>query len=299
VSASLDERRSRAAARLAAAASDAWYFPLVNLDTALERFEFARGAHLQRVADPPTEAELAAALREPQLFATLGRWAPAARWELAIDRTLGASRQAGIDAAALIVTALRIRTAGEILMPAMTDHSWSTLAAITGGRCAASVLEDVPLARRLDPPARAEVADLEWVWPRQGDLGDLLTMPRFRLAVDALTAHRQQPNPRLAAATLWAGLEALVTCGAVDSFRMAGRLAAGLEPRGPARLDVYERVAELVAMRGRVLVSELLAPADVEGHVREVRSLLARLLTTIVDARRLPAASDLDHALLG
>jgi hypothetical protein len=295
----LDERRSRAAARLAAVAGDAWYFVLLNLDAAPEGFEFDAAARLQRVTDPPTEAELAAALRDPRLFATLGRWAAAVRWELAVERKLGTSPQAGINLAFLIVTALRIRTGGEILLPVMTDHSWSTLAGIADGRCTAGVLEDVPLARRFDVPTRVEAADLAWVWPRLGDLADLLAAPRFRVAVDALAAHRQEANPRLAAVTLWAGLEALVASGVADGFRMASRLAVGLEPRGPGRLDVYDRTAELIAMRSRVLVSELLAPGDVEHHVREVRVLLTRLLTTIVDARRLPTTSELDQALFG
>jgi hypothetical protein len=82
-----------------------------------------------------------------------------------------------------------------------------------------------------------------------------------------------------------------------DGFRMVSRLAVGLEPPGPGRLDVYERGVDLVAMRSRVLVSELLAPADVESHVRDVRVVLTRLLTTIVDARRLPTACELDRAL--
>ena len=295
----LDERRTRAAARLAAVVGPSWYFALLNLDAAADRFEFDPAARLQRVTDPPTEAELAAALRDPRLFATLGRWAPAVRWELVVDRSLGASPQAVINLAWVIVTALRIRTGGEILLPAMTDHSWSTLAAIADGRCTAGVLDDAAPARRRDVPTRVEMADLEWVRPRLADLGHLLGAPRFRLAVDALAGHRREANPRLAAVTLWAGLEALVACGVADGFRMATRLTASLEPRGPGRLDVYERAAELVATRSRVLISELIAPEDVEGHVNEVRTLLTRLLATIVDARRMPTASELDHALFG
>jgi hypothetical protein len=292
-----DDRRTRAAARLAAGAAAAWYFPLLNLEASSERFELGPAARLQRVTDPPTEAELAAALQDPRLFATLGRWAAAVRWELALDRTLGTSPQAASHLAGLIVMALRIRTGGQILLPAMTDHSWSTLAAIADGRCTAGVLEDVPLARRFDAPTRVETADLEWVWPRLGDLPGLLAAPRFRVAVDALAAHHHEANPRLAAVMLWAGLEALVGHSVADGFRMASRLAVGLEPPGPGRLDVYERGVDLVAMRSRVLVSELLAPADVESHVRDVRVVLTRLLTTVVDARRLPTTCELDQAL--
>lgn len=250
------------------------------------------------MVDPPNDAELAAALQEPRLFAVLGRWAPALRWELAVDRKLGTSPQTAINLAWLIGSALRIRTGTELLIPAFADHSWSTIAAIADGRCMASVVEDVPLARRVELPVIATTGDLEWVWPRLTDLADLLESARFRLAVDALASHRAVPNLRLAAIQLWTGLEGLLACGVDQHFRLAASLAALLESRGPARQALYEDGLELDAMRARIVLSEMLSQADVEGHVRDVRALLRRLLTAIVDARRLPTSADLDQALL-
>jgi hypothetical protein len=250
------------------------------------------------VVDPPTEAELAAALREPRLFAVLGRWVPALRWELAMERKPGTSLQTAINRARLIASALRIRTGAELLVPAFADHSWSTIAAITDGRCTASVIEDVPMARRLDAPGAATQADLEWVWPRLTDLADLLGSARFRLAMDALTFCCAEPNPRLAAVLLWTGVEAAMACGRDQGFRLAAGLAALLEPRGPARRALYERALELDAMGARVVLSEMLSPGDVEAYVRELRALLSRLLSAVVEARRLPTAADLDRILL-
>lgn len=248
--------------------------------------------------DSPTEAELAAALPEPRLFALWGRWTPALRWELAIDRKLGASPQAAINLAGLIGTALRIRTGAELRIPAVADHSWSTLAAISDARCLATAVEDVPPAWRQEIPVTASEDDLEWVWPRLTDLAGLLESARFRLAVDALASHRAEPNLRLAAVCLWAGLEALLGCGTDQQFRLAAGLAALLEPRGAGRRAIYEGALELEAMRARVVRSEMLSAADVESHVGQVRALLCRLLTAVVDARRLPNAADLDQLLL-
>lgn len=271
---------------------------MLGLECPLERFDFDPAARLERVVDPPNDVELAAALQEPRLFAALGRWAPALRWELAVDRKLGTSPQTAINLAWLIGSALRIRSGAQLLIPAFADHSWSTIAGIADGRCMASVVEDVPLARRTEPSVTATLGDLEWVWPRLADLADLLESARFRLAVDALASHRAEPNLRLTAVRLWTGLEALLACTVDQHFRLATSLAALLEPRGPARQALYQDALELDAMRARVVLSEMLSQADVEAYVRDVRALLRRVLTAVVDARRLPTAADLDQVLL-
>lgn len=271
---------------------------MLGLECPLDRFDFDPAARLERVVDSPSEAELAAALQEPRLATALGPWAPSLRWELAVDRKLGASPQAAINLAWLIGAALRIRTGAPLLIPAFADHSWSTIAAIVDGRCMTSVVEDVPVTGRGGRAGIANLADLEWIWPRLADLAGLLESARFRLAVDALASHRAEPNPRLAAVRIWTGLDAVLARGVDPRFRLAASLAALLEPRGPARHSLYEDTRELEAMRERIVLSEMLSQADVEDHIRDVRALLRRLLTAVVDARRLPTAADLEQVLL-
>lgn len=295
----LGDRRARALARLADASGECWYFALVGLDSNLEQFEFDPAVRLARVTDPPTEAELAAALREPRLFAALGRFTRAVRYEVIVERKLGATPEMAMTLAAPIVAALRIRTGGDLLLAAFSDCSWSAIAGIVDGRCTAGLLEDVPHVRRLAQPAMVKLADLEWVWPRLPDLADLLESPRFRLALDALADHRQDPNPRLAAVRLWTGIEALMACAVEERWRLASVVAALLEPRGPARRDVFESVVQLDAMRARVILSELLSAQEIEDHVGGVRTLLARVLGAVVEAGRLPTAAELDQALFG
>jgi hypothetical protein len=271
---------------------------VLGLEYPLERFDFDPAARLERVVDPPTEAELSVALQEARLSPALAQWAPAIRWELAVDRKLGTSPQEAFHLAWLIGSALRIRTGAPVLIPALADHSWSTIAAIEDGRCVAGVVEDVPVTGRGGRCAAATVADLEWIWPRLADLANLLESARFRLAVDAIASHRAESNPRLAAVLLWAGVDALLAGGMDQRFRLAASLAALLEPRGPARQALYEVTLELDAMRERVVLSEMLSQADVEGHIRDVRALLRRLLTAVIDARQIPTADDLAQILL-
>jgi hypothetical protein len=294
----IDARRERAAARLAASTGDCWHFAILGLECSLERFDFDPAARLERVEDPPTEAELRAAVGDPRVAAALGPWAPALRWELVVDRKLAPSPPEAFHLAWLIGSALRIRTDALALVAAFADHSWSTIAAITGGQCLAHVSEDVPLTRRGDRSVTATLADLEWTWPRLADLAELLESARFRLSVDAIASPRVESNPRLAAVLLWAGVDALLACGMDQRFRLAASLAALLEPRGPARQALYEAALELDAMRERVVLSEMVSQADVEGHVGDVRALLRRLLVSVVDARRLPTADDFGRILL-
>lgn len=271
---------------------------MLGFECPFERFDFDPAARLERVVDPPSEVELAAALREPRLSTAFGPWVAGLRWEVAVDRKLGASPQAAVDLAWLLGAALRIRTGAAVLIPAFADHSWSTLAALVDGRCLASLVEGVPVTRCGGRSGVATLTDLEWIWPRLGDLADLTESARFRLAVDALASDHAEPNPRLAAVRLWAGLDALLAGGMDQRFRLAASLAALLEPRGPDRHALYEGARELEAMRERILVSEMLSQADVEDHIRDVRTLLRRLLTAVIDARRLPTAADLDQILL-
>jgi hypothetical protein len=268
------------------------------LEFPLERFDFDPAARLERVVDPPSEIELAAALQESRLAAALGSWAPTLRWELAVDRKLGPSPQAAIDLAALVGSALRIRTGAVLHIPAVADHSWSTMPAIADRRCLVSLVEEVPPSRCAGRSGVATLADLEWIWPRLADLAELMDSARVRLAVDALASHHAEPNPRLAAVRLWAGVDAVLAAGLDQRVRLAAALAAWLEPRGPARRSLYEDVREMEGMRERVVVSEMLSPADLEDHMRDLRVLLRRLLAAVLAARRLPTAADLDAALL-
>lgn len=277
---------------------DCWYFAVLGLECPFERFDFDPAAHLERVTGPPNEAQLTAVLGEPGLSGGLGPWGPSLRWELAVDRKLATSPQAAVHLARLIGSAFRIRTAAPILVPAFADHSWSTIAAITDGRCVAFAVEDGPVGRRGERVVAATLADLEWIWPRLTDIAELLEASRFRLAVDAVTSHRAEANPRLGAVRLWAGVDALLACGADQRVRLAASLAALLEPRGPGRQTLYEGTLELHTMRERLVLSEMLSEADVEDHVRGVRALLRRLLVAVVDAHRLPTTDDLIRILL-
>lgn len=252
-------RRARAAARLAAAPT-AWCFALVGIRPAGEVLPVAPGVRLVALAEPPTAVELAAALREPLLFGVLGRLMPAVAAELQVDRAVEPTVDSAARLAELLVAALRIRTGADLRLPAVADQSWAALAAISDGRCGARLLEE-PSGPAPGAPVPVAQDDLAWAWAHRAAVAALGRAPRFRLALDALTAHHREANRRLAFVTLWAGLEALLGVPA-PADRLRRYVAEALDGDRPAEA--------------------------LETYIGQLRQWLARLLVECAESGRLP-----------
>ena len=299
-----EARRARAAARLEAVPGQYSYFAIIGLNAAVEHYEIGTAeempiAILQRVVEPPGEVELAAALRDTHLMGAIGRYSSGITYELAVDQSFGSEGQAANTLAWWVVSALRVRTLAEILIPAVADHSWSTIAAVTNNTCDAQLLEDVPRAHRLEAAREVAEADLDWVVKHVNSFAGLLEKPSFRLATDALCTHHHEPNVRMMVAVLWAGIEACFGFNAELRFRLATTVAALLERRGEARAALYRHVKKLYDVRSQVVHGGDAANENLREHVKEVRSLLSRLLCSYVEAGGLPTKGDVEQAIFG
>jgi hypothetical protein len=238
----LDGRKQRAAARLEKNQNRAFCFALLGLQTAVTEFDFAPGIRLQPVEDPPNEIELARALKNAGEFIAVSRYSRSIRYELAVTADLGDTPQTAMDVAWWILSALRVRSLTEILVPVVADYSWSTIAGLEKNSCVAQLLEDVPRSRRLAAPVTVALSDFEWVATHLLDFSTLLDNSRFRLATEALCTHQHHPTNRMMAAVLWSGIEALFGVQHELSFRIACYTASVLEPRGQSRLDILKRL---------------------------------------------------------
>ncbi len=231
-----------------------------------EQLPLAPGVRLAAVVEPPTAVELAAALREPLLFGALARLMPAVAAELQVDRTVAPLLDTAAGLAEPVVAGLQIRTGGAARVPAVADHSWSTLAAITDGRCGARLLDEAAT-----PPAGAPVLvgpdDAGWAWTHRRAVAALGEAARFRLALDALTGHHRERNRRLALLELWVGLEALLGVPAPED-RLGRYVAEALDGDRP----------------GEAL----------ETYVQELRRWLQQGLVACVETGRLPAGGSGD-----
>lgn len=294
-----EARRLRAVERLASTErTERWYFALLGLDMEIPEYHLGDTVTLRAVAEPPGEVELAAALTEKGLFSAIGRYSHSVQHELCVDRSFGSKDQGAFNLAWWFLSALRVRTLADFLVPAVADHSWSTIAAVTDGSCHVQLLEDVPRARRFGDAPRISKADLDWTETSLIAFAEHLEVPRFRLAVDALTTHQHEASLRMTAASLWVGVEALFGINSELRFRLAALAASFLESRGPQRVGRY-RAVKALDVRSRAVHGGAIEGAALAHHISEVRVLLSSLICKMVDAKHVPAENEWEQVLFG
>lgn len=286
-------RKDRAAKRLNTTPEGYWYFAILGLKTEVDSFEFDSLAKLQEVSEPPGAIEIAGALRDKVFFNAISRYSSSFEFELAVPRNSGNSEQAAFNLAWWIISALRVKTLAEILIPAVSDYSWSTMAAIDG-QCHAQLLEDVPQAKRLAEPIEITSTDLGWVVANLNTFSELLETPKFRLAVETLTTHHFQNSERMVVAALWAGIEALFEVQSELRFRLSALIASMLEPRGKTRLELYRRAKKLYDVRSKAVHGSPLSRTQIHEHVIEVRKILSQLLCKSIESKKVPTEQDFD-----
>src|SRR5215211_5996085 len=103
----------------------------------------------------------------------------------------------------------------------------------------------------------------------------MLEVPKFRLAVEALTTHQHLVSLRMMAASLWSGIEALLGIQAELRFRITLSIASILEPRGEQRSARYRRVKKLYDIRSKAVHGITLSENELISHVAETRKLLS------------------------
>ncbi len=293
-----EQRGIRASTRLAQSSGNEWNFAFIGLTCEIERFSFEEIGVFRRVVEPPGEVELAAALSSPHLFGAIGRYSHQISHELAINRNGLVEDNRAFTMAWWVISALRVKTLAEFLVPVVADHSWSVVSAFKGQECRAQLLEDVPRARRVESAVVIKELDLVWVVENLAKFVEMLEVPRFRLAVDALTTHQHLVAPRMMVASLWSGIEALFGIQTELRFRLAITSASLLEPRGPKRIEQYRRIKRLYDGRSQAVHGGEIDEATLLNHVIEARSLLSRLICGMVDVGRVLSDGDFEQRLL-
>jgi hypothetical protein len=298
LAAQFEERKARASERLAHSVGKHWSFALLGMHTSVEHFSFSKIGELRSVIEPPGEIELARALKDQHLFGAIGRYSQGITHELAINRDFAESDQTAFNIGWWIISAIRVKTLAEFLVPAVADHSWSIIAALDQQQCHAQLIEDAPQARRVDDPVMIQEADLQWVLHRILQFGEMLEVPRFQLAVEALTTHQHLVSPRMMAASLWSGIEALLGIQAELRFRIALSVASLLEPRGQLRAERYRRVKKLYDVRSRAVHGAAMNETDLISHVAEARKLLSSMVCTMVESGKVLSEEEIEGIVL-
>jgi hypothetical protein len=292
-------RRARAASRLELCQEAGWYFALLGLSTAVPEFEISPGLKLKAVVEPPGEVELAGALRDSHLFGAIGRYSHAIRYELLVvsPGELYEHPQAVFNLAYWAISALRVRSMAEILVPVAADHSWSCIAGISDRTCVARFIEDMPCAQRLEEVVEVNLEHLDWVRHYLDDFDRMGSSPKFRLAVHSYCNHHQTTDLRMMVATLWSGIEALFGIQQELRFRLAAMIAAVLEPRGETRRETYRKVKCMYDLRSKAVHGSEMSDSALRSHILETRRLLSRLICAFTEAKRVYTEQEIEDLI--
>lgn len=296
----LAAEKLRAQERLKTYGRDEWNFAVVGLDCELTTVSLNGLATFRKVVEPPVELFLADALDDPAALGAIRRYLSQIKYELAVSRNF-----AGDDAKAIwnfawwLICGLRVKTLAEFLVPVAANCSWSVITAIDDHSCETKVLEDVPQAVGLAEPVKVVEEDFRWAFSKALVMGDLLEVPRFRLAVEALTTHPHLLSPRMMVASIWSGIEALMDISQELTFRLALSVASLLEPRGEQRYERYRQTKKLYEVRSKAVHGGELDEVAILQHVIESRKLLSALICHMLDARKVLSREDIERIVLG
>ncbi|PSR24616.1 MAG: hypothetical protein C7B47_14390 [Sulfobacillus thermosulfidooxidans] len=273
----------------------ALFFGILGIEPTNLPFVLADRVVLRPVPEPPGEVELARALMNRELFAAIGRYSHAIGSELVVYTDRFTTTESATNAAYCIVSGLRIRALINILVPAVIDRSWSAVAALNN-EVVGRLIEDVPQAWRFES-RQLNQGDWDWVMNHLISIAKLWEAPRFRVALESLVEHPHQRSLRMVAATLWAGIEALLDIDTELRFRLAAYLASVLEQRGPGRKELFAKVKKLYDKRSKAVHGGVIGAQALVDSIRETRVLLSRLLCVCVEQGHLFTGAELEDLL--
>ena len=292
------ERKDRAVQRLSRSHNYDWFFAMLGLESEVDefKFKFDPSIILQRVEEPPSVIELAAAAKDPTICAAIGRYSERITYELAV-RNVGSESRSSFILAYLIVAAIRARSLIRILVPAAANRSWSSIAAFEDKSCEVQLVEDAPRTVKFSAPHRLMKSDLEWVNDNFESFCKLALDARFRLALESLSIHDQVTNLRMVVSSLWSGIEAIAGIQTELRFRLSSYMAAMLEPKGTKRLEFYKRLKKLYDVRSKAVHGGQIGETALLEHIMEVRKILSLLLCHIVGQKKVPTEEDFDRCV--
>ena len=275
-------------------------FGIVGLTTSAVPYQLFDGAVLRAVNSPPDLEALQRTMVAQDLVPAVARWSDKVSLELSLDKAIEGRQLTaalGVNIAWAFVTCLRIKSLAEILVPVISDHSWSTINAAPSRSVVAQLNEDFPLALQIENgPEHASREDFDWAVDNMSRLVKMFDDQRLYIATEALTQHHQN-NPPMALANLWTGIESLFDVGQELSFRLAVYIGSLLGATGTEKWEIYKDVKRLYNFRSRVVHGGGLNAPELESNVREVRALLSSLLKLFLALGFVPTADQIEMFL--
>jgi hypothetical protein len=247
---------------------------------------------LQKVTNPPgiVHVTRAADLRYSDYLA-VSRYSSAIQEEIAVGNTeLQENDQFLLGIAWHTAALLKLRGYTSLFCPSSSSASWDTISAISDNSIKFQMLDDISKQISFTPQeASISVKDLEWVklyWNTALDLRNAEKSRRFGLAFTIMYAWNQTPDPRIAIANIWAGLEALF--GQRNERRTTEALARRISAWLPSITE--NEVRNLYIQRCDAVHGRWLNDAEVGRALKESENLLRQALIKCIETntRTLP-----------
>lgn len=274
-----------------------WHFAFGGIETDRDVLELASVVRIQRLRSYPSQEILSTKLDSPFVAGIMGHYGPERiTHQLVIESKSLGDFEYICDSVRAILAGLRVRTQSELYCPAVCSRSWDDLESATNAPLIACRFEPHVYSLDVSEPTKIDKNDLTWVKENLGKVLLLSKEARFSTALDALCSYLHTERDRMKAAQLWVGIEAIFEVEFEISFRLPLLFALMLKPRGPGCKQLRDHVKKLYNERSRAIHGQEFKNA--KEHVHEVRKLLARLLTKIIEDGKLPTKQDFDDLVL-
>ena len=119
----------------------------------------------------------------------------------------------------------------------------------------------------------------------------------FRLALESAIDWRYLNNSRMAIASLWAGIEAVIGISSELNHRISLYCSSLLTERGQARKEFFDKVKKLYIMRSKAVHGDSLEEGVLVGAMQDSYELLNKLLLLSIEKGHILGQDDFDHAV--
>jgi len=219
--------------------------------------------------------------------------------QLTIPFAAGEDSNARLEIARVIVFLLRLWSDPSIVMPALSNMSFSKMAEAADAAAYIMVLEHRPREFALGLVDDSKTtASLSWVvdhFPSALKLAREST--EFRLAAHAMSSGQFIEDTALILISLWGALEAIFSPSTSElRFRVSALISSYLNPPGPQRMAHQKQIAELYDKRSAAAHGKQKHASD---DVLQTFELLRGVLIQIIRDGQVPTRSHLESRLFG
>ncbi len=281
------------------------HFAVGGISTKKQVLQIGRGLELRRLTAFPTLEQLANGVSSLPVAGAMASFGENfIQHELVIDLALFEDHFERIfPTAEALFAGLRVRTKAEILCPAVCELSWSEFPAVPTRRYAAYHFERGHSHEERQNSYPINEEDIEWVRQNLKRIILLGEDANFQTALEGLCTYMMASSERMKIAQLWAGIEAIFDIQHELSYRLATVCAKLLGGSGPDAKKKYKDVKNLYGERSKVIHGKQLHrdpttnKQKVQQHVNQVRTLLAEILTKLIDREKMLTAEDFEELL--